>query len=99
MKLSLRKSGSMNETAGQEEAPVAPAPEGAAPEEAAAPAPAAVPSASEAPRSAGKRKGGGNWTAFAVLAIVGTVCYLAVVAMQVLEYTWYGQPPSVWPIK
>ena len=98
MKLSLRKSGSTNETAGQEEAPVAPTPEGAAPE-AAAPTPEATLAAAEAPRSGAKRKGGGNWTAFAVLAIVGTVCYLAVVAMQVLEYTWYGQPPSVWPIK
>lgn len=32
-----------------------------------------------------------------ILAIVATLCFAAVVALQVLEFTHYSAEPSVWP--
>lgn len=32
-----------------------------------------------------------------VLALIATVCFVALVAMQVLELNFYSAAPSVWP--
>ena len=31
------------------------------------------------------------------LAIVATICFVALIALQVVELSFYGKPPSVWP--
>ena len=34
----------------------------------------------------------------AVLALVATLVFIAVVVLQVLEFLHYSNPPSVWPV-
>ena len=50
------------------------------------------------PAAAGvvRRKSGSANTIFGILALVVLVCCVAVIGMQVVEYLYYAQPPSVW---
>lgn len=32
-----------------------------------------------------------------ILALVTTICFLALITLQVLEMAYYGADPSVWP--
>jgi hypothetical protein len=32
-----------------------------------------------------------------ILAIAAALCFVALIALQVWEHVYYGQPPSVWP--
>ena len=33
-----------------------------------------------------------------ILAIIGTLCVIALIALQVMELTYYSADPSVWPV-
>jgi len=35
---------------------------------------------------------------FGILAILAFVCFAALIALQVLEFTYYRAEPSLWPV-
>lgn len=35
----------------------------------------------------------------AIIAIITSLIFLGLIAVQLLEWTYYEQPPSVWPLK
>lgn len=43
-------------------------------------------------------KKGNPYTWAAIVGIIATICYIIIITLQVLEYTYYDQPPGAFPI-